>query len=142
MIIFADTNKELCDQVNELKLTNILVINDDVLKINKLLPMTRIVTASNPSFSAGGGLDFTLKKVFSHEWVAAKEGVLTQNLFFVVSVGDDFKATEELVRKALISVKEESVYHTLILTGLGTGIGGLSCESFVGLFGEIMGCEE
>lgn len=142
MIIFADHNKELCNKVNALRLKNVLVINDDVFKIKNLIPASRIVTASNPIFSAGGGLDAQLVKRFPDEWLGVCPGLLTNNLLFVVSVGGDFKATPMLVSEALKIVEQQGHYHTLILTGLGTGIGGLGQGTFIKLLKKELGASE
>ena len=137
MIIFADTNQELCELVKEL-IPNLTVLNENVFKVKERYPQAKIVTASNPSFNAGGGLDLALSKAYPNEWRLARNGYLTNNLLFVVSVNSDFRAYQGLIKLALMVVKRESVSHDLILTGLGTGIGGLSQKVFVNLLKRVM----
>ena len=136
MILFSDTNKELCDKMRGLGL-NIKVFNQDVFKTKREHPKAKIVTASNQSFSAGGGLDYQLAVAYPNEWLLAKEGLVTNNLCFVISVNEQFKATKELIRIALNRAKVYSQRFNIILTGLGTGIGDLSIDCFIDLFKEV-----
>ena len=141
MILFSDLNQELCKKIEDLGLV-IKVFNQDVFKTKSEYPLAKIITASNPQFSAGGGLDLALKIAYPIEWVQAKEGLITTNLCFVISVDKKFRATKELIRLALGRVLVYSKRFDVILTGLGTGIGGLSFDVFVGLVKELLGAGE
>jgi len=138
MIIFVDQNKKLCKLV-KLALPKLRVLNKDILEVKQNFLGSKIVTASNPRFFAGGGLDALLEKEYSIEWKEAQCGKMTNNLFFVISVNQFLQPDFNLIKKALIQVLEASKYNTLLLTGLGTGIGGLKEKQFVKLLKEVLG---
>ena len=97
------------------------------------------VTASNPEFLAGGGVDGVLAKRFKSQWKDLKEGVKADNLFPVVSVGKDRCAEEWRVMRSLslvfLLLRNES---RVVLTGIGTGIGGLSVNNFCKLLENVL----
>ena len=137
-IVFCDTNKELCKKIKALN-GDIKVFNKDVFKLKKQKEYEdyKIVTASNPSFSAGGGLDKSLKYAYPEQWGEAKEFNYTRDLFFVISVGDKFKTDEIIIKRCLAGVRAYQ-YKNLILTGIGTGIGGLNIDAFIDLFKKVI----
>jgi len=135
-IIICDQNKALIDAIksaiNEGEQTSgvhLTFIHGDILDLHAKTPNSRIVTASNPQFSPDGGLDRLLADKFS--WVEAEEFMYNDDLFFVVSVGDDRKATKKIVTRALAGVFGYSHQYTMLLTGLGTAIGGMPLDDFI-----------
>lgn len=101
-----------------------------------------IVSASNPSFSMGGGLDAAIAERYPRECEIARKtpGEMRQvgPVMFTITVGDDLKATRDTVGSALkfaLDTKNHSSYEqTMLVSGLGTGIGGLDEDDFVWLF--------
>ena len=138
-IIFCDRNKELLSEVlklfgtekNNLHCELIVDTSGDVLECKEKHPDAKIVTASNPKFDMGGGLDLILKTKYAEQCQTAREFKTTNDLFFVVSVDNDLKSTRKIIQRALLAVYLCSRKNDIILNGLGTGIGGLSIEDFV-----------
>ncbi len=89
-----------------------------------------LMTASNPNFTMGGGLDLAFKKNYPH-LVAYKQTLgggneRIGNVIFAITVDRNFQASKELVKEALeFAIKNTCEHETLIFTGLGTAIGGL-----------------
>jgi uncharacterized protein YjbI with pentapeptide repeats len=145
-IIIVDKNKELIEEIKKLDLKSsfydvVVSDEDNVFSVKKKYPLARIVTASNPSFSAGGGLDFALKNAFPEQWEKAKEFHRTKDLLFVVSVNENLCSSKEIVQRALVGVSGYSYECDLIITGIGTGIGGLSIDNFCSLFNDFLSRE-
>jgi len=103
----------------------------DVLECKEKHPDAKIVTASNPKFDMGGGLDLILKTKYAEQCQTAREFKTTNDLFFVVSVDNDLKSTRKIIQRALLGVYFCSRKNDIILTGLGTGVGGLSSKDFI-----------
>ena len=101
-----------------------------------------IVSASNPMFSMGGGLDALIAEKYPKECgdIDRKEGDQRHgNVIFAVTVGEDFKATRELVESALNSALDcTEKDETVLISGLGTGIGGLDEDDFVWIFLKVL----
>ena len=100
-----------------------------------------IVSASNPHFSMGGGLDALIAKKYPDEVkVVQKKNKPMQvdNVLFTITVGEDLVATRELIAEALRFAFDEKNHkapnQTILVSGLGTGIGGLDEDDFVWLF--------
>ena len=138
-IIFCDKNKELVAKVKEVIENNknnlhcelIVDTSGDVLECKEKHPDAKIVTASNPKFDMGGGLDLILKTKYAEQCQTAREFKTTNDLFFVVSVDNDLKSTRKIIQRALLGVYFCSRKNDIILTGLGTGVGGLSSKDFI-----------
>jgi len=138
-IIFCDSNKELVAKVKEVIENNknnlhcelIVDTSGDVLECKEKHPDAKIVTASNPKFDMGGGLDLILKTKYAEQCQTAREFKTTNDLFFVVSVDNDLKSTRKIIQRALLGVYFCSRKNDIILTGLGTGVGGLSSKDFI-----------
>jgi hypothetical protein len=135
-IIFIDKNKKLVEKVKKAVKhfpIKIECICGDIFKQDGV-----IVSASNPSFSMGGGLDALIKKHYPQECSQVKKQGQIGNVMFTITVGDDFKATRETVDNALAFAMNEknnlSPDQTLLISGLGTGIGGLDEDDFVWIF--------
>jgi len=132
-IIFVDKDRELVELVKN-KIPILTAECGNIIDIrNSKYPKALICTASNPKFEANGGLDKILAENFPDDWSKAKEFMLTENLFFVISVDSDIKSNLKLVQRALIGVHGYSRDRDIIITGLGTGIGELDRNEFVKL---------
>ena len=145
-IIICDKNKELIKKVKKLIKENkknkaeitLKAHNMDILKCKKKYPNAKIVTASNPSFNARGGLDLILKNMYPTEWEQAKEFNFTDNLFFTISVNKYIKSTKKIIQRALIGIYAYRHIHDFILTGIGTAIGGLKENDFINELQKIL----
>lgn len=135
-IIFCDFNKSLCQKVFDLQLPDLAVAYGDIFRFKGV-----IVSASNPQFTMGGGLDAIIAQKYPHETkIKQKLGGGNERLgevIFTITVNDHLEATPELVREAL-RFALDNVYadETLLLTGLGTGIGGMDEDKFIQLLKE------
>ena len=98
-------------------------------------PETRIVTASNPSFSPDGGLDAVLAK--KYEW-QPKEFGWDDHLFYAVSVNDKRVSNKQILLRLAVGLLGFSHNFTPILTGVGTGIGGLEIDTFIEILRAIL----
>ena len=96
-----------------------------------------IVSASNPAFSMGGGLDAQIRRRFPDlcaQVDASKGNQRIESIVFAVTVGEDYRATPELVASALsFALSSLKDGERLLVSGLGTGIGGLREDEFVRL---------
>jgi hypothetical protein len=87
------------------------------------------MTASNPLWSFGGGIDAGFLQEFPNivELKQHKGGDNERigNICFTQTVGHDYKATREIVKKALeFAIENTKEDETLLISGLGCGIGG------------------
>lgn len=139
-IHFIDLNHELCVLVsNEV---GIPVYAEDYFQHANHTHRPVLMTASNPHFSMGGGLDALFLKHYPLivQNKQAKGGGMEriQNIVFTVTVDNRFRATEETVEKAIrFAIENTHEGETLLLSGVGTGIGGLSIDSFVSVLQRI-----
>ncbi len=134
-IIFCDTNKELVKKVKRAVKHFPIEIKCDCNNIFSYEGV--IVSASNSLFTFGGGLDALIKKYYSKECSQKiKDGnERIGNVIFTITVDKDFKATRELVKNAILfALKETKENEILLLSGLGTGIGGLDYDEFIYCF--------
>ncbi len=132
-LIICDKNKALIESLKKAfkEVPNktgieIELVCGDIIALHEKTPNSRIVTASNPEFSPDGGLDAVLAKKYG--WHKPTEFVWNDDLFFVKSVNSDRKATKEIIKRALVGVFAYLPKYTMLLTGIGTGIGGLAVE--------------
>ena len=116
-------------------------VHGDVFEIQKQNQGYKICTASNPNFTFGGGLDLAIAQNFPEEIGWAKEFSFTDNLFFLVTVNNSLQATKEILQRALVGVLGYR-HENLILTGIGTGIGGLSEDELVDLIRADLICAD
>ena len=127
-IIFCDMNESLVKKVDTLFKkfeTNKWNINfythyGDIFEYQKENGGL-ISTASNCSFSMGGGLDAQISMKFPKEVKEAKEFNITDNLFFTITVDSYIKATEKIIERALIGAFGYSEKE-IIRSGFGTSI--------------------
>lgn len=101
-----------------------------------------LITASNPKWTFGGGIDAVFAEKFP-TLVAEKQAKgggmeRIENIVFAVTVDENYHATPEIVKRAIqfgLSTLKEN--ETLVLSGLGTGIGGLSIKDFCAILQEL-----
>lgn len=144
-IVFMDTNKELVEAMHYAYLLKVAMLKNistiGFVHGRILEPFGVMVSASNPLYTFGGGWDLLIRKWFPIECSQVKDGVNQRigNVIFTITVSRDIEASKELVREALkFALGNVKEHETLILTGLGTGIGGLKIEEFVEIFKEVI----
>ena len=142
-IIICDQNENLISQLKKAIGTGphqsgagIDFVCGDIIALHEKTPNSRIVTASNPSFSPDGGLDAVLAK--KYDWPDPKEFMWNDNLFFVKSVDEDRKANQAIVERALVGVLGYAAKYTMLLTGIGTGVGGLAEDVLEALIKKVL----
>ena len=137
-IIFIDRNKSLVSKVKKAieflpKEWNVSAKCGDIFNEDGV-----IVSASNPHFSLGGGLDALIAEKYPKECGDIDRNDRNQrhgNIIFTITVGEDLKATRELVTEALKAALDNTERdETVLISGLGTGIGGLDEDDFIWLF--------
>lgn len=139
-ILVADLNQDLIEAVQFAQIP--CVLGDYFLEASKVkYPV--LMTASNPRWTFGGGIDanFAEKYPFLVQTKRFKGGQMEriQNITFTITVDDRYQATKETIKEAIVfalSTLNES--ETLVLSGVGTGIGGLSVDDFVQVLKEIV----
>jgi len=136
-IKFIDKNQSLVNKVRKATLHlpfRAEVLCDDIFNYEGV-----IVSASNPDFTMGAGLDALIAEKYPEEVKQARKNPNKNqrigNVIFTITVNEDLKATKSRVIKALkfalFNVKEN---ETALISGLGTGIGGLDEDEFVWIF--------
>ena len=140
MVKFCDLNRSLVDKVKALGIQSVCA--DYFLEACRT-PRSVLMTASNPNFTMGGGLDYLFEKNYPHvvQFKQARGGGMERigNIIFAITVDNDYKATPDTIKQALIFALEH-VYEgeTLLVSGIGTGIGGLLEDEFVRIMKEVM----
>lgn len=130
-IKFVDLNPSLVALVA--KETGLEAICGDVFEHEGV-----IVSASNPDFTMGAGLDAAIKRHYPVECAEATRTPGEQkrigNIIFAITVDRDLRASTRLVSEALrFAVSNVGPNETLLLSGLGCGIGGMPRVVFVEL---------
>lgn len=100
------------------------------------------VTASNPVWTFGGGIDAVFKKHFPElvRYKQMKGGGMERiaNVVFAITVDEHLSASKEKVKEAIeFAIAHTGDDETLILSGLGTGIGGMSVKEFIDIVKEV-----
>ena len=141
-LIICDKNKEVTDAAKKLikeygfgVFDEVKVINGDVIKVHEKTPNSRIVTASNPEFSPDGGLDKLLAN--KYEWTP-QEFFWNDDLFFVKSVDSRRKSSKDILLRAAVGILGYSHEFIPILTGIGTGVGGVAITVFAEILKAIL----
>lgn len=145
MIIFAEKNKELREMFKK-EFPDIQTVGD----MFAVSEPKNVVTCSNKWLSMGGGIDALIARHYPDECRIAKEqlgngtmdNLLTPfrvgKVVFAVTVGDKLEADISAIKKSFSFIFNRLKHHdeTFVFTGMGTGIGGLSNESFIKLCKE------
>lgn len=139
-IKFVDLNSNLVKMVSELGIESIC--SDYFLEAYKT-PRPVLMTASNPRFTFGGGLDYIFTEHFpklcQFKQIKGGEEERIANICFCITVGDDYKANKEIVKNAIqFAIDNTDENETLILSGVGTCIGGMSNDEFIKILKEIL----
>ena len=137
-IIFIDNRSSIVLKVAE---KGIQAIHGDYFDLSSKIPRHVLCSASNPSFTFGGGIDRFFHEKFPHycEIKQLKGGGNERigNICFTISVSSIIKANDELVRNAIrFAIDNTDDTETLILSGIGTGIGLLNEDKFVEILAE------
>jgi len=139
-IKFVDLNHNLVEKVREIGIEAICA--DYFLEICRT-ERPVMMTASNPMWSFGGGIDALFKKNYpnlvGYKQVVGGGNERIGNICFVVSVDKSLRATKELIKEALkFGIANTSETETLVVSGIGTQIGGLSEEEFVEVLKDLV----
>lgn len=124
-IKFVDLNNRLVEKIAKLGIESICAdYFQEVLKTRYPI----LVTASNPHFSFGGGIDAKFYEYFPYlcraKQLKGGKNERLGNICFCISVDKTFKATKELVQEAIeFAVGTALDGETVLISGLGTGIG-------------------
>lgn len=134
-IIVADLNREVIESVPK----GIQAILGDYFQVAYSTPHSVLMTASNPRFSFGGGIDYTFTEHFPKlcEFKRMKGGKMERmgNIVFAITVNSQLKGTKEIIKEAIQFALSTLIDgEVLILSGIGTGIGGISPQ----VFGEVL----
>ena len=138
-IIFIDNRKSIVEKVKKLGVKTIL---GDYFEEIVRVPRHVICSASNPSFSFGGGFDLALKDNFPFYCYQKQKSLIEGNerignICFLVTVDRQVNSSEELVRSAIrFALDNTAKDETLCLMGLGCFIGGFPEDDFVRVLGE------
>jgi hypothetical protein len=135
-IIFVDTNKQLCQKVLDARLCP--VYNGSIFDLDWV-----IVTASNPRFSMGWGLDRAISNRYPSlcNWKKSKlwGNERIADIIFTITVGDDIVATFDLVREAIeFAIENTREWETLLLSWLGTWIWWLPEDEFINILSVVL----
>lgn len=122
---FVDGNNELVEAVGELGIES---IQNDYFREAKKTRNAVLMTASNPLWTFGGGIDAGFMRNFPDlcQQKQDKGGGNERigNICFTQTVGHDFRATKEIVKSALkFALENTDENETLLISGIGCGIG-------------------
>lgn len=139
-LIFCDLNPSLCEAVAELGV--VYFCGDYFLYANRVNRPV-LMTASNPHFSMGGGLDAVFLKhyplIVQHKQAKGGGMERIQNIVFAITVDHTYRATPDMIEKAIrFALENTHEGETLLLSGIGTGIGGMSTAQFVDVLNRII----
>lgn len=124
-IKFVDRNLTIVKKVSAL---GIEAKHEDYFREARNTKNAVLMTASNPMWTFGGGIDYGFKVNYP-DLVAEKQykggdNERIGNICFVQTVGHDYLATKEIVKNALeFAIKNTRKNETLLISGCGTGIG-------------------
>jgi hypothetical protein len=132
-LIFCDLNHSLVEKV---KAIGVEAVQNDYFNQSLDTDRAVLMTASNPYYTMGGGIDMQFSKnfpLYCNEIQHLSSGNhRIGNICFCVTVGTDYKATKEIVKNAL-EFAWANTYdgETLLVHGAGCGIGGLAHDDFI-----------
>lgn len=139
-VIFVDLNEELVNQMKELGVPS---YHSDYFKKASEIENAVLMTASNPRFTFGGGIDAGFYQNY-RGWCLDKQergggNERIGNICFVISVDSHYKVDEQKVREAIqFALENTHEDETLLLHGIGTGIGGLKINKLVEIIKELV----
>lgn len=139
-IIFVDLNRQLVEKVS---LLGIPAICGDYFREIYKIQQPVLMTASNPQWTFGGGIDYAFLQNYPHciHYKQIKGGTNERitNIVFTTTVDKTLRATKESIRTAIrFAIDHTYEGETLVLSGVGTGIGGLSLDDFVSVVQELL----
>lgn len=141
-IRFVDRNLNLCKEVSKLGIES---KHEDYFREARNTKNAVLMTASNPMWTFGGGIDWGFKENYP-DLVAEKQykggdNERIGNICFCQTVGHDYLATKEIVKKALeFAIANTKKNETLLISGCGCGIGknvNFDSETFVSVLKEV-----
>lgn len=141
-IIVCDLNREVIRNVPK----EIQAIHGDYFQVAYQTPHSVLMTASNPRFSFGGGIDHTFTEHFPKlcEYKRMKGGEMERmgNIVFAITVNDQLKGSKEIIKNAIEFALSTLIDgEVLILSGIGTGVGGITPKVFGEVLQEIIGTQ-
>lgn len=138
-LLIVDLNKELVSKVKE---AGYEAINADYFSIAYQLPFSVLMTASNPRWTFGGGIDYAFSQHFPRlaNYKKIKGGGMERigNIIFTITVDNEIRATSGIVKEAIdFAIANTLEAETLLVSGCGTGIGGMSIQEFIGCLPKV-----
>jgi hypothetical protein len=139
-IIFCDGNADLVELV---KLKGIPAIKNDYFLEASRTNNPVLMTASNKWWTFGGGIDASFYRNFKYlcDLKRNKGGgnERIENICFTITVDDKLRATEKSIRSALqFALDNTGEDETLLISGVGCGIGQFPREKFVELLAKMV----
>jgi len=142
-IKFVDLNHYL---VNKVKKLGIDSTQGDYFLEAYRTPRFVLITASNPFWGFGAGIDAQFKKHFpllcEYKRQKGGENERIGNICFTISVDEELKSSKEKVGEAIkFALDNTDDRETLILSGIGTGIGknaNFSDDDFISVLEEVL----
>jgi hypothetical protein len=124
-IKFVDRNLSLVKKVSSL---GIEAKHKDYFREARNTKNAVLMTASNPMWTFGGGIDAGFLQEFpdlvNEKQYKGGDNERIGNICFTCTVGHDYKASREIVKKALeFAIANTKKNETLLISGLGCGIG-------------------
>ena len=134
-----DLNRSLIQQA---KKASIDAVWGDYFSEAEKIPNAVLITASNPKWTFGGGIDLGFYNHFYSECREKQEkgGGMERigNIVFAITVNEEYKSTPEIVKQALeFGLSTLKKNETLVTSALGTGIGGLPTDIFIEIIKDL-----
>ena len=128
-IYIRDLNEDLIEKIKSLNFpsyTNFDIAVGDAISLWQETN-TIIVSASNPSFTMGGGIDAQIKALRPNHR-PTNTNHLIGDVLYCITVDESLQSNYDLVFAAIRDAN--TLNRDVIITGLGTGIGGLDHSTF------------
>jgi len=138
-IKIADLNNELIQRLHD---KGYNAVCDDYFRVAYNTKKSVLMTASNPMWTFGGGIDavFTrhFPKLIELKQLNGGGQERIANICFCITVDESIRATKESVKNALeFAIDNTGNEEILVISGVGTGIGGLSVDDFISVLDEL-----
>lgn len=139
-LILADLNQNVVEAGIDMGIESRF---GDYFRIASSIKRSVMMTASNPHFSMGGGIDYLFEQNFPY-WTQIKKirgggNERIGSICFCITVDNRMKASKELVKEAIqFAISETGPNETLVISGAGTGIGGMSIADFREILKEVV----